>query len=378
MLNDSDLIAKADRLYLGLPSPTAGVGPTGAHPCQGVYVTPKGKKPKTAFIASHYNSDFTEHYMGPHLAAHGYGFLGWNTRFRGAEDKFLLEQAVLDIGAGMRWLREEAGVETIVLLGNSGGGSLMAAYQAEAISPSLGDLLTGPGLDALHTLPKGDLYISFNAHQGRPQVLTSYLDPSVVDEWDPVPTDESLNPFNPDNGPSYSEEFITRYRKAQRDRNQRITDWAKAELKRLNAAGIPDRLFPLYRSWADLRFMDGSLDPSDRETPMCYFGDPETANRTAPGLGRANTLKTWLSMWSLETSKCQGGEQLATFNMPCLVVQGSSDLGVFPSDAEQIFENIGSEDKELQMIKGSHYFNGGPDERKDVAALVSDWVAKRQ
>lgn len=377
MIDDSGLLEKVDRLFIGRSSPTCPIAAAGANPCQGVYVTPKGKRPKVAFIATHYNGDFTEHYLGPHLAIRGFGFLGWNTRFRGAEDLFLLEQAVLDIGVGMRWLREEAGVETIVILGNSGGGSLMAAYQAEAISPTLTDALTGAGLEALQTLPKGDLYISFNAHQGRPQVLTSFLDASVVDEWDPVPTDESLNPFNPDNGPPYSKEFVERYRAAQRARNQRITDWAKAELARLNEAGIPDRLFPLYRNWADLRFMDGSLDPSERPTPMTYRGPPEVANRTAPGLGRANMLKTWLSMWSLETSKCQGGEQLATFDMPCLVVQGLTDVGVFPSDARQIFNNIGSKDKELHLMTGTHFFDGSAEERNAAATLVSDWVNSR-
>ena len=57
--------------------------------------------------------------------------------------------------------------------------------------------------------------------QGRPEVLTDWMDASVIDENDPVATDESLNPFNPDNGPPYSAEFIARYRAAQRARNQR-------------------------------------------------------------------------------------------------------------------------------------------------------------
>src|SRR3546814_10597556 len=71
------------------------------------------------------------------------------TRYRGVEDQFLLEHAVLDIGVGMKWLKEEAGVEAIVILGNSGGGSLMGAYQAEAITPTLTDRLPVVGQDAL-------------------------------------------------------------------------------------------------------------------------------------------------------------------------------------------------------------------------------------
>jgi hypothetical protein len=131
MIDDSNLLAKLDREFIGMVSPTAPRIQAGGHPCQGIYTAPKGQWPKTAFIATHYNVDFSEHYIAPYLASRGYGFLGWNTRYRGAEDQFLLEHAVVDIGVGMRWLRERAGVETIVILGNSGGGSLMGAYQAE-------------------------------------------------------------------------------------------------------------------------------------------------------------------------------------------------------------------------------------------------------
>ena len=202
------------------------------------------------------------------------------------------------------------------------------------------------------------------------------MDASVVDEGDPVPTDESLNPFNPDNGPPYSQAFIARYRAAQRARNQRITDWAKAELARLNAAGVPDRLFPLFRCWGDLRFMDGAIDPSERKTPMCYRGNPAIANRT-PSIGRASTLKTWLSMWSLETSKCQGGDQLARLDVPALVVQGLADTGVFPSDAGKIFEALGSADKSLQLITGQHYFEDSRQVRDSVADRLAGWVQAR-
>ncbi|KAJ8134250.1 hypothetical protein OY671_012537, partial [Metschnikowia pulcherrima] len=147
----------------------------------------------------------------------------------------------------MRWSKEEAGVEAIVILGNSGGGSLMGAYQAEAIAPTSTDRSPTVGQDASAQLVKGDLYISFNAHQGRPEVSTDWMDASVIDENDPVATDPELDPFNPDNGPPYSEEFVAKYRAGQRARNQRITDWAKAESARLNAAGIPDRIFPMFR-----------------------------------------------------------------------------------------------------------------------------------
>lgn len=369
------LAAQTDTQFVGIPSATAPRGEVGGHPCQGMYWTPKGQRPRVALIANHYNVDFAEHYLAPYIASRGYGFLGWNTRYRGAEDLFILEHALIDIGAGVKWLRGE-GVERVVILGNSGGGSLMGAYQAEATAPTLHAGMQGAAREALSKLPKTDLYISLNAHAGRPEVLTNWLDPSVTDERDPVATDQSLNPYNKENGPPYSDEFIARYRAAQRARNQRITDWCKAELARLNAAGIPDRLFALFRAWADLRFMDGRIDPSDRVTPGCYRGDPALANRGF-GLGRANTLKSWLSMWSLETSKCQGPEQLAKFAIPALVIQSRADQGVFLSDARKMFEAVGSKDKTIELIPGNHYLEDGPDYRHRAASIIADWVKVR-
>ena len=121
------------RTFVGLASPLVGRAGAGGHPCQGLYHTPPGPPPTTAFIATHYNVDFSEHYLADHLARRGYGFLGWNTRFRGAEAYFLLDHALAEIGVGVRWLRDQ-GVERLVLLGNSGGGSLMRRTTPRASS----------------------------------------------------------------------------------------------------------------------------------------------------------------------------------------------------------------------------------------------------
>src|SRR5580704_11075950 len=151
-----DLMAGVERRFVGLTSPTAPRAGAGGHPCQGLYWTAKGARPKTALIATHYNVDFTEHYSAPYFAARGLGFLGWNTRYRGAEDQFILEQALIDIAVGVRWLHEEAGIERVVILGNSGGGSLMGAYQAEAAQPTLAASASGRVAEAIAVLPGAD------------------------------------------------------------------------------------------------------------------------------------------------------------------------------------------------------------------------------
>jgi pimeloyl-ACP methyl ester carboxylesterase len=228
--------------------------------------------------------------------------------------------------------------------------------------------------DAVHDLPPGDLYVSLNAHLGRPEVLTAWLDPSVVDETDPLSVDPELDMFDPRRAPPFDPDFVERYRVAQRARNRRITAWANAELDRLGPAGAWDRVFDVHRNWADPRFVDLTLDPSDRD-PGCYAGDARRANYGPLGIGRTSTLRTWLSMWSLDESQCGGPPHLERIAVPSLVVQSTADRGIFPSDAHAIHDAVGTDDKRLALVPGEHYFeNGG---RDDVADLIAAFVVER-
>ncbi len=367
-----------DRTFVALDSPTGHVNGAGFHPGQGVWHTPRGQSPKIAVIAAHYSVDFSEHYLAPLLAARGMGFLGWNTRYRNNETWFLLEHALVDLGAGVRWLREEIGVDTVVLLGNCGGGSLMAAYQSQAADPTLEPAGAGTRLrGALAALAPGDLYVSLQAHPGRPEVLTNWLDPSVTDESDPLSRDGSLDMFEPGNGPPYSDEFVARYRAAQVQRNDRITQWVRAELDRLERAGAYDRNFNVHRTWADLRFMDPALDPSERTPARCLAGDPAWANASPFGIAASSSLRTWLSMWSWRDSQCRGAPHLPHITIPALVVQSTADVSVFPSDAHAIFDALGSTDKALVWVEGDHYLESPDGVRHDVAARLAAWVTDR-
>ncbi len=368
-----------ERLFVGLDSPTAQRAGAGGHPCQGVYHRPAGRSPKIALIATHYSVDFSEHYLADFIAERGLGFLGWNTRFRGAESHFLLDHALVDIGSGVRWLREEAGVERVVLLGNSGGGSLMAAYQSQAREPNVAPL---PGMRparGVEELPVADAYISTAAHLGRPEVLTAWMDPSVVDESDPVSTDPALSLFDEGNPAPYSAEFLARYREAQTRRNHRITRWVKDEMRRLKAAGVHDRLFNVHRTWADPRMVDPTIEPTRREPNSCYGGEPARANASVFGIASTCTLRTWLSLWSLEDSQTRATPHLARIKEPALVVNADMDTGVFPSDADAILEALGSADKESHVIAADHYFrrDGGDAARAELADLVADWTKAR-
>ena len=359
------------REFVSAESPTMQRAGAGGRPCQGVWHRPASTRPTVALIATHYEVDFSEHYLADLLAGRGYGFLGWNTRYRGVGTYFTLDSALIDIAVGVRWLREVAGVSTVVLLGNSGGASLMAAYQSRAVGSD--QPTPEPGEAA--PFPPGDLFVSLNAHPGRPDVLTAWLDPSVTDESDPLSVDPTLDMFDPANGPPYAPEFVPRYRAAQQARNDRITAWVLAERDRLRSGGAWDRVFTVHRGWADLRFLDLSLDPSERSAG-CYLGDPKTANYGSFGLACTSTLRSWLSMWSLSESDCRAGPHLVQISQPALVVQSTADQGVYPSDAAAIFDALASKDKHLEMVAGDHYLGHPPEARRVVADLIADWLAR--
>jgi pimeloyl-ACP methyl ester carboxylesterase len=364
------------REFVGLPSSTAPRAGAGGHPCQGLYHRPEGSRPRVAVIATHYQIDFSEHYLAEDLAARGLGFLGWNTRFRGFESSFLLDHALVDIGVGVRWLRETQGVETVVLLGNSGGGSLMAAYQSQAVEPNVTPLSGMRPAAGLDDLPAADGYVASAAHPGRPEVLTAWMDGAVVDENDPVPSDPYLDVFDECNGPPFSPEFIEHYRAAQIARNNAITAWAQGELTRIRAAGFSDRPFTVMRTWADPRMVDPTIEPTKRQPNMCYAGTPKQANRSARGIAAACTLRNWLGMWSLQTAQTRAEPHLARIGCPALVINADRDTGVFPSDADLIFTALASNDKTRIDIDADHYFTT-PGTRDEQADAITNWTAQR-
>ena len=368
---------EVSREFVGLDSPIVGRAGAGGHPCQGIWHTAVGEKPTVGFIATHYNVDFSEHYLAEYLAARGFGFLGWNTRFRGDERTFLLDHAVAEIDVGVRWMRDVAGIDTVVILGNSGGGSLMGAYQSQSIEPNIRPSAGAKALDCIDDLVGGDLFVFVSAHPGRPEIFTNWMDGAVIDEIDPLDVDPDLDIYNPSNGPPYDADFLNRYRAAQTARNHRITTWAKAELKRCRAAGVGDRLFTTHRVWADPRFVDPTIDANRRTPNACYLGDPKRANQSVYGVGRVSSLRTWLSMWSLEDSQCQAAPHLGRLTLPTLLIDADGDSGVFPSDSRAIMDSVAASDKIAMTFNGDHYFLEPAGARDDIADAIAHWVTER-
>ena len=158
----------------------------------GVLYRSANHEPKTAVYLMHPRGEFTRHYVVPGLTARGYAVFGHNSRYLNNDTHMIHERLLFDIAAGMRYLKEQ-GFERIVLLGNSGGGSLLGFYQSQACRPPGERLRRTPGGDPIdltaEVMPEGDLYIATAAHLGEGRFMLNVLDPAVIDEDDPTATD---------------------------------------------------------------------------------------------------------------------------------------------------------------------------------------------
>lgn len=329
----------------------------------------------TALVLMHPSVGFHHHYALIPLAERGFTTLGLDSRFAGNDSALILEQVVLDLAAGIRYLRG-LGFEHLVLVGNSGGGALAAFYQAQAEHPTVTAPPAGgrPDLTAAD-LPRADALVVLNAHRGRAQVLTAWLDAAITDESDPWARDPGLDLFDPRWGPPYEAEFVDRYRAAQVARNRRITQWVRER----RADGAHDEAFVVHGTAADPRFLDLWLDPSDRAVGTYRGPDVRAANEAATGLGRWSTLSSWLSQWALDTTNASAETSLASCSVPALFLQGTADQGIFPSDTEALFAACGADDRELGWIRGgTHYFDGQPELQAQVFDGITDWLRRRK
>src|SRR6266850_1011816 len=171
---------------------------------------------EVAFVVIHPSSNFFGHYLLGPLERRGRAILALNTRFAGNDATLTMERCIQDLGAGIAFLRSE-GFKHIVLLGNSGGGSLAAFYQSQAERLTITDTPDGRPIElSKEDLPPVDGLAMCAAHPGRAQVLTDWLDPSVTDETDMLAADPALDMYHPKNGPPYDRAWLERYRAAPR------------------------------------------------------------------------------------------------------------------------------------------------------------------
>src|SRR6202042_1474699 len=170
----------------------------------------RGHQPETAFVFIHPTANFLGHYALPTLASLGVAAIGMTTRYIGNDSNLNVENCLLDIGATVRYLREH-GYRRVVLVGNSGGGTVVPYYQAQAEHPSVTTPPGGgPDLTAAGLLP-ADALVLFMAHPSRARLSMEWLDPAITAESPPLKRDADLDVFNQRIRPPFSAHLIARF-----------------------------------------------------------------------------------------------------------------------------------------------------------------------
>jgi hypothetical protein len=339
----------------------------------------RGADRKVVFIM-HPRELVVTHYLVPDALDAGWACWVQGARSIGNDLRLEHEFALYDVAAGMRHLRA-LGFETIVLLGNSGGAGLFAFYNQQSLcapEKRLGKTPAGRATKfEVADFPVADGIALVSPHPGQGVLLMNALDPSVVDELDPFSVDPALDPFSEANGfrlppdsASYSAEFIDRYRVAQRQRVARIDAHARELVERRQAArnrlkstgAKEDRVLaghsPIFQVWrtdADLRCWDTSLDSSDRFVGSLWGSDPFVSNLGSVGFGRIVTPESWLSTWSGLSSNASLGKCAPAIEQPTLLIEYTGDNCVFPMDADTIYQAIPASRKERHRLRGNHH-----------------------
>jgi len=287
---------------------------------------------------------------------------------------------------------------------------LYCFYQSQASTAPPGRLTDTPAGDRLdlnqHELPPADAFLMLAAHLGEGHILMRMIDPSVTEEGEPLSCDPALDPYNPQNGyrqppesSRYSPEFVAEYREAQRRRVARLDGIAREHLAQRHEArqtifaedfrkqprdeqsvalrrSVVCPYMIVYRTEADLRGFDLSIDPSDRDAGTLFSYRPDLTNYMEFGFARVTTPRAWLSTWSGLSSNANVLKNAPKVRVPSLVVSYSGDNAIFPADARAAFDALGSDDKRLVTVPGDHYgFAPGTQDRSGAPLALEQIVA---
>lgn len=368
----------------------------------------------TVIVFNHPRADFSSHYLTPFLVEAGYAVYGGQTRYLGNDVNCEHECLCADLAAQVRYLRGE-GFANVVLCGNSGGGPLSTFYMAQANTPS-GERLTHTAAGNPYDLneldlPPADGLINLAGALSEGALGLANLDPSVIDEDDPLSCDPELDMFNPANGyrrppesSSYSPEFLARYRAAQVARCRRIDAKALQEVERkrrhrammaepgfaelpldeqnaITRMAVACNTLAIYRTMADPALTDLSIHPNKRAILGLMQPDPQVANWSIPGFVQMMTAEGWLSTWSGLSTQVDMHRDAGKVTQPVLSVTFSADVTILPFVGKGLYDNAASADRTYIEIEGDHFGFREEGDREggiiDAAGAIVEWLAPR-
>ncbi|HIR28976.1 MAG TPA: alpha/beta hydrolase [Candidatus Choladousia intestinigallinarum] len=380
---------------------------------------------ETGILLMHSDSDYYGFIPAPELASRGFTVLASNVE----KPCMTLDKKLLDVKRGVEYLRKIPGLQRVVLLGHSGGATLMSAYQcvAENGPEIFQDDRKIVKLSDIGPLPKADAVMFLDSNWGNGVMTLLSLEPGISDNA----TSRNLKPgfdlFAPENGFSpegadYSPEFIRNYQRGQEKRNEELIGQALERLGELEQdRGRFEDDEPFVIAGASQIAPNNKMFPQDtkllshtiHEWPLIHedgsvtreviysLRKPHfnknmvTVNEMATNV---STVKTYLTNSAVRTrdfhydesriygidwdsSYCCTPGNVKGISSPMLIM-GMTGSYEFLA-AEAIYENAKSEDKTMAFVRGaSHNFTpqqdaeSYPGEFGDTVKNCFDYVGK--
>ncbi|MGM9521684.1 MAG: alpha/beta hydrolase [Oscillospiraceae bacterium] len=383
------------------------------------------EKSQIAVICIHSDSDYSTFPIGGELAKRGYRALAGQV----TDNRSTLDAKLLDVKHAIEFLRTIPGVKKVVLMGHSGGATLMSAYQAVAEKGP--DYFRQDGFiykcQLEEELPPADGFMSLDSNWGNGSMTLFSIDPAIIEEGSGMKIDPELDAYNPANGydpegTCYSEAFVKKFLAAQAERNNKIIEraleriWAIEHGKGLY---IDDEPFPVTATSQeaplnkifpfDLRYMSHTKEAHT----LVHKGGIETVEivpsvrpaRTAVQQSNRFKTSTLSSVRSYVSNRAVLAGSDYDFRPDCAVgIEWDKAYSCTPGNAkhitapmlvmgmtggyeylaaEDIYNNSASTDKTLAFVEGaSHNFSRAKDDPEsvekygDTAKTTFDYVDK--
>lgn len=398
-----------------------------------------------AFVDMHPSVDTTQPWRAQMADLYGYRYLGLDSHFTRRHSGQLvndhIHRLMPDVARGVEFLREDDNVDTVILVGHSGGGQVMALYQNIAEN---GVEDAGQGDEQIYPLPdfpdedfpEADGLVISDAHTGYAGKGMLDLDPAIRNPRNPEARNQRLDFLNPRNGynpdpdepADYSDRFLNRFYPAQADRMDSLIEDNQNMLEKIESGRSRfegDEPFLLLNANSSIYLADPTiLSKTQYEWPLYHgidseFSEEEKTEEVIQSRRDHTIFPTYFKppmeydQWEVETistrvflssralkttkdyqmtedsiegvewesSSAQTPGNLKNIEDTPLLVLGATGF-YFVTQSELHYKMAGSNDKTLKFFEGaSHSFTAIDDKFGDVQSVLfeewDNWVSER-
>lgn len=198
----------------------------------------KVEKSSIGIVVMHSDDDYLGFCANSELSKRGYTVLA-TLPAKGKN----MEPKLLNIKAAVDYLRQDPNIRKVVLLGHSGGATVMTAYQllAEQGLKALSGKIYTDYSTKVANLPKADGMLLLDANWGNSLMALMSLDPNITGQGCGMNVAKKLDladvavGYNPNGSSNYTEAFRKAFNQGQRDRLMNLMASASARLSAIKA-----------------------------------------------------------------------------------------------------------------------------------------------